>query len=1396
MASCLDFSGATTYHAPPTSHVLPFAGYTWLTQTYVYPQVKSNMPYEIWERFKPAGAATYGDWAKVAYGYPAQWGLTLPMAQGDGQYDFCSIAFDPVTGEREAKALVPEATLGLDMTPPHSVLDLPARTTQASINVPYTVSDGAGSGVASAQLIYRYRANQDAPWGDWEGLAFDLGPAPSGEVAAPFDHGEGFYQFHTNSWDVVGNHESRTVPDPVVHYTTGGEPSSSALSLPTFTGSTTITVPYTVEFASGGGSVDLYERFQAKGGSTYAPWAKVSSTTAPDPLTAPLLLGGGRYEFYTVAIDGQSGVSEPYPASADAFVTLDATPPTSTIVWSQAIVNSPDGYSIEETSSDDATGISRVQIFYQYEPVGGLSFGAWKQVGEANQCSGNLLTDCTVQVRLAEGDGTYNLASVATDGVGNVEAGPSTAEVSTVLDTVAPTSSAGPLAPAVKAGSISVSYAAADNAGGSGINTSQSVVLYRRFLAAGSTTWTDWSPYKTATSSPVSVSLDLGYGRYEFYTVAFDNAWNREADHAAADTFTIYDKTAPTSNAGALTSPTMASTVDVPYTAGDVNGSGVATVDLYRRFTAPNGNPGSYSKVATVTSGSSAGTFAAVPLSSDGTYDFYTRATDVAGNVEAAPSLPDATIVRSLAAASNVASSIALIQKASPLTVPWVVTATGGGIASVELWYRYTAPGATPSGSYSKATTYTGSATSGTLNYTASSDGLYELYTIAVTSGGTREAAPPLAAPDASVILDRVGPTSTTTALTSPTKAPTVDISYSAADTNGSGLASVELWQRYTLPGGTPSGSYALLATNPGTTSPQKFAGVALAADGRYEFYTIAVDKAGNRKATPSAETFIVRDTAAPNSSAVAPATTAATSVNVTYTINDGGGSGPVSIQLFERYAAPGGTPSGSYAPLTTINSTATSGTFSNVATASDGTYEFYTLATDAAGNVEVAPATADSTTVRSATPISNVASTIAAFQKAVPLAVPWVVTSNGGGLSSLELWERFTLPGAQPSGTFSKVATLSSPAASGTFSWTPTTGDGLYEFYTLAVTTGSIREVVPSVADGSTVLDRVVPTASTTALTSPTKGSAVDISYTASDNANGSGLASVELWQRYTIPGGTPSGSYTLILTNPGTASPQKFTGVALAADGRYEFYTIAVDKAGNRKATPSAETFIVRDTAAPTSSLTAAAATSAATINITYTINDGGGSGPVSIQLFERYTVPGGTPSGSYTSVTTITSTATSGTFSNVALTADGRYEFYALAVDAAGNTEAVPGSAKATTIRDQVLPTSAAGTLAALINGAALSVPYTASDGNGSGLAKVDLYYRWTTPGGTPSGSYTKLATATPGAASGTFSVTLGSGAGNYQFVASPTQVYLGWRDDTAGGGDIRIRLRNPS
>ena len=75
--------------------------------------------------------------------------------------------------------------------------------------------------------------------------------------------------------------------------------------------------------------------------------------------------------------------------------------------------------------------------------------------------------------------------------------------------------------------------------------------------------------------------------------------------------------------------------------------------------------------------------------------------------------------------------------------------------------------------------------------------------------------------------------------------------------------------------------------------------------------------------------------------------------------------------------------------------------------------------------------------------------------------------------------------------------------------------------------------------------------------------GDTVDVPFTASDDL--SGVASVELWSRYRPTSGDPWGAWT---PGPsGTASPITYTfGLA----GFYEFYTIAIDLAGNREAPP----------------------------------------------------------------------------------------------------------------------------------------------------------------------------------------------------------------------------------
>lgn len=93
---------------------------------------------------------------------------------------------------------------------------------------------------------------------------------------------------------------------------------------------------------------------------------------------------------------------------------------------------------------------------------------------------------------------------------------------------------------------------------------------------------------------------------------------------------------------------------------------------------------------------------------------------------------------------------------------------------------------------------------------------------------------------------------------------------------------------------------------------------------------------------------------------------------------------------------------------------------------------------------------------------------------------------------------------------------------------------------------------------------DTTPPTSGAGPLDAAYESATVDIPYTASDL--GSGVDHVELWSRYGPSGSDPWGAWTLGPT--GTSSPITYT---FGADGFYEFYTIAVDGAGNREQAPA---------------------------------------------------------------------------------------------------------------------------------------------------------------------------------------------------------------------------------
>src|SRR5205085_3961123 len=108
---------------------------------------------------------------------------------------------------------------------------------------------------------------------------------------------------------------------------------------------------------------------------------------------------------------------------------------------------------------------------------------------------------------------------------------------------------------------------------------------------------------------------------------------NVQAPPSSPQASTLVDVTVPSSAASVL-SLSSSNSISVPYVASDnPGGSGVAEIDLYVQGPTDS----TYSKVASDTSGSGSGSFPYTASEGDGTYGFYTLATDKAGNVQAAP---------------------------------------------------------------------------------------------------------------------------------------------------------------------------------------------------------------------------------------------------------------------------------------------------------------------------------------------------------------------------------------------------------------------------------------------------------------------------------------------------------------------------------------------------------------------------------------------------------------------------------------------------------------------------------------------------------------------------------------------------------------------------------------
>jgi len=308
---------------------------------------------------------------------------------------------------------------------------------------------------------------------------------------------------------------------------------------------------------------------------------------------------------------------EHYDYQGGASATLDIeyvdTTPSESSATSPSYANTSP-VTVAWTASDDYAGVDSTGLWVKYG-----STGTWAGTGLTQ--SG---TSGSFSYAPTYGDGTYYFATVATDKAANVEAAPTgDGDTSSVYDIAAPASSASSAEYAPT--NIPVAWTADDATSGVA-----SVCLWAKFGSDG--TWAGTGLTQDGTSGTFNYTPTSGEGHYYFATVAMDRAGNvAAAPSGDGDSSTLYDVTQPSSQVQ-VPELERASTVSLPWTAGDAL-SGVSSTALWVKV----GFQGTWAATGLSQSGT-AGTFVYAFTQGEGIYYFATVATDRAGNLEALPS--------------------------------------------------------------------------------------------------------------------------------------------------------------------------------------------------------------------------------------------------------------------------------------------------------------------------------------------------------------------------------------------------------------------------------------------------------------------------------------------------------------------------------------------------------------------------------------------------------------------------------------------------------------------------------------------------------------------------------------------------------------------------------------
>jgi endo-1,4-beta-xylanase len=522
-----------------------------------------------------------------------------------------------------------------------------------------------------------------------------------------------------------------------------------------------------------------------------------------------------------------------------------------------------------------------------------------------------------------------------------------------------------------------------------------------------------------------------------------------------------------------------------------------------------------------------------------------------------------------------------------------------------------------------------------------------------------------------------------------------LQVSYSVTHGDGTEFGSARLWVR------ANGGDW--MYTGLSSSFESDTFSVPAPADGIYAFAVQTVNPQGTAAPVPTGDGVqTTLDTTPPSTGSLSgPSATNQTTVSLNYSGATDALSGLAHVELWAR------KPGGSWA-ATGLGSETESGVFAYTSLDSPGDYTFALRVRDKAGNTTPVPSGDGQWSLF----FNNIPPAIHQVfapvrTNSLPIAVEY---AGDASIQTAELWIR-------SGGSWQSTGiTRNQPA--GVFSLESIGAEGVYGFAVRATDAlGNVSAIPQGSPVAETTYDVTPPHPGTVTAPGSVNATAFSVQYSGAHDHGGSGIESVELW--VSKDGGPWSATGHVRNTASGS-----FSFEATAGDGVYAFGLRARDRAGNESAAPAgpglASTTVSTEFTPGT--LTAPQYATETPIVLSYAgAHVGGQDSPVLVHLWVKRGEQG------VWEETGMTQLGNEGQFEFSAVSGDGEY-FFSLQAEneAMERTQAPAALGQDSTVYDTEAPKGSIES-PATANKLPISLDYTATDGEGSGVAEVRIWVK---------------------------------------------------------------------